>query len=170
MVVFGAVLTDETLSGHHEDDDRDGLDARAPSVVIGRIIAAKMATPPNKKLDAPATATEAGRPDLVIPIEVEPRKPRLAWQGMSRKEVAVVEPHSRRSADEHRGELRTGIDTKTVLLARRPGAPKHWFNGFIQASHSLDAEDFEALRRAFEGALRVERGLDDGARGRDAVG
>jgi HKD family nuclease len=66
------------------------------------------------------------------------------------------------------GELRTGIDTKAVLLARRPGAPKHWFNGFIQASHSLDGEDFEALRRAFEGALRVERGLGEDARGRDA--
>ncbi len=58
------------------------------------------------------------------------------------------------------GELRTGIDTKAVLLARRPDAPKHWFNGFVQSSHSLAAEDFEPLRAAFEEAVRVERGLE----------
>lgn len=57
------------------------------------------------------------------------------------------------------GELRSGIDTKAVLLTRRPDAPKHWFNGFIQSSHSLELEDFEALRGAFEIALREDQGL-----------
>lgn len=66
------------------------------------------------------------------------------------------------------GELRTGVDTKVVLLTRRPDAPKHWFNGFIQSSHSLGGEDFESLRAAFEAALRVERGMEEGARGHDA--
>lgn len=51
------------------------------------------------------------------------------------------------------GELRTGIPTKEILVARRPDAPKHWFNGFIQASHSLvpgldDREELLAARRA----------------------
>jgi HKD family nuclease len=59
------------------------------------------------------------------------------------------------------GELRTGINTKEALLVRRPGAPSHWFNGFIQSSHSLDAEDFGILHRYFEAALRLERGLED---------
>ncbi len=57
------------------------------------------------------------------------------------------------------GELRTGISTKEILVARRPDAPKRWFNGFIQASHSLDHGDFEALRAAFESAQRLEAGL-----------
>ena len=59
------------------------------------------------------------------------------------------------------GELRTGIPTKEILVARRPDAPKHWFNGFIQASHSLDHGDFEALRAAFESAQRLEAGLGE---------
>jgi hypothetical protein len=57
------------------------------------------------------------------------------------------------------GELRTGIPTKDILVARRSGAPKNWFNGFIQASHSLEHGDFEALRSAFESAQRLEAGL-----------
>ncbi len=61
------------------------------------------------------------------------------------------------------GEIRTGISTKEVLVARRPGAPKNWFHGFIQASHSLDHPDFEALRSAFESALRLEAGLGLGS-------
>lgn len=58
------------------------------------------------------------------------------------------------------GELRTGIDTKAALLSRRPNAPTRWFNGFIQSSHSLGADDFNILRRMFEVALREERGLE----------
>jgi hypothetical protein len=52
------------------------------------------------------------------------------------------------------------VDTKKVLTALRPGAPSHWFNGFIQQSHSLEARDFDALRRAFELELRAEQTLD----------
>jgi len=55
------------------------------------------------------------------------------------------------------GELRNGIPTKEVLVPLRKGAPAHWFHGFIQTSHALDAGDFQALQKAFEGALRVER-------------
>ncbi|WP_437730161.1 site-specific DNA-methyltransferase [Sorangium sp. So ce1335] len=41
--------------------------------------------------EAPA-APAAGRSDLTLAIEVEPRKPRLAWQGMDRRERAVSVP------------------------------------------------------------------------------
>lgn len=57
------------------------------------------------------------------------------------------------------GTLLNGIPTRSVLEPLRPGAPARWFNGFIQASHSLEPSDFEALRTAFEQALRLERRL-----------
>lgn len=57
------------------------------------------------------------------------------------------------------GELRVGVPTKAVLEPLRVGAAKNWFHGFIQASHSLDPGDFEALRAAFEAGLRADRGL-----------
>jgi HKD family nuclease len=57
------------------------------------------------------------------------------------------------------GELRVGIPTKAVLEPLHAGAAKNWFHGFIQASHSLDTADFDALRAAFEPALRADRGL-----------
>ncbi|HZF52532.1 MAG TPA: phospholipase D family protein [Polyangiaceae bacterium] len=57
------------------------------------------------------------------------------------------------------GELRTELPTRALLEPLRPRAPKNWFNGFIVASHSLSQEDFEALREAFEQALRKQCGL-----------
>lgn len=54
------------------------------------------------------------------------------------------------------GELRTGILTRAVLEPLRPAAPKNWFQGYIQASHSVEPTDFEAVRRAFEAAVREE--------------
>lgn len=56
-------------------------------------------------------------------------------------------------------ELRTGIPTKAILQPLRPGAPSHWFNGYIQQSHGAEPEDFEALRAAFEAAVRLESGV-----------
>ena len=56
------------------------------------------------------------------------------------------------------GELRTGISTRSVLEPLRPGAAKNWFQGYIQASHSVEPPDFEALRGAFEAAVREENG------------
>jgi HKD family nuclease len=55
------------------------------------------------------------------------------------------------------GELRNGIPTKEVLTPLRKGAPGHWFHGFIQQSHGLEVGDFDALRTAFEGAVRAEK-------------
>ena len=55
------------------------------------------------------------------------------------------------------GELRNGISTREVLVPLRPRAPRNWFHGFIQQSHELAPEDFEALRSQLEKAVRVER-------------
>ncbi|MDI1433239.1 hypothetical protein [Polyangium sorediatum] len=56
------------------------------------------------------------------------------------------------------GELGKEIRTRPILESLRPGAPKHWFNGFVQDSHTLSIEDFEALRGAFVSALAGEQG------------
>lgn len=58
------------------------------------------------------------------------------------------------------GELRTGISTREVLEPLRVGAPKNWFHGFIQSSHSLSPADFAALHGVFERVLRQEIGLN----------
>lgn len=54
------------------------------------------------------------------------------------------------------GELRTGVPTRAVLQPLRPGAPKNWFQGYIQSSHSVAATEFLALQTAFEAAVREE--------------
>jgi HKD family nuclease len=59
------------------------------------------------------------------------------------------------------GELSREIRTRPILEALRPGAAKHWFGGFVQASHSLSVEDFRALEGAFLGKMREELGLDN---------
>lgn len=57
-------------------------------------------------------------------------------------------------------ELRTAVPTREVLEPSRQGAPKNWFQGFIQASHALSAADFEMLRHSVEQAAREDAGLD----------
>jgi HKD family nuclease len=42
-------------------------------------------------------------------------------------------------------ELRTGISTREILQPLRVAAPKNWFHGFIQQSHTLSEDDFNAL-------------------------
>jgi HKD family nuclease len=54
-------------------------------------------------------------------------------------------------------ELAKEIRTRPILESLRPGAPKHWFNGFVQDSHLLSREDFEALRAAFVRSLVEEQ-------------
>jgi HKD family nuclease len=57
------------------------------------------------------------------------------------------------------GELRAGLRTRDVLAPLRPSAPRGWFSGFAQASHSLNAADFDALLVGFREALRLQNGL-----------
>lgn len=54
------------------------------------------------------------------------------------------------------GVLTHGMPTRALLERLRPDAPKHWFNGFIQRSHALGAEDFAALSREFHYRVRSE--------------
>lgn len=56
------------------------------------------------------------------------------------------------------GELRLGLRTKDVLRPLRSNPPTNWFQGYIIKSHELDMPDFEALRAAFERAVRGESG------------
>lgn len=58
------------------------------------------------------------------------------------------------------GRLHTGLPTKQLLTPLRRGAPKRWFNGFIQASHRLEDADYQALAAAFRGALRADAERD----------
>ncbi|HEY2993528.1 MAG TPA: phospholipase D-like domain-containing protein [Methylomirabilota bacterium] len=55
------------------------------------------------------------------------------------------------------GILSVGIPTRPILEPLRPGAAPNWFNGFIQQSHTLSEEDFQALRLEFEAALRRQQ-------------
>jgi HKD family nuclease len=57
------------------------------------------------------------------------------------------------------GELRTEISTRDILKPLRAKVAKNWYQGYVVASHTITPEDFEALRTAFEHALREECGL-----------
>ena len=89
----------------------------------------------------PSSAGDRGTPDRSVSLEVEPRKPRLAWQGMERKELAasvptqVVEIVRPGRAVERKGEL--------DLLARaareevRPENRLIWTNDNLVALQTL---------------------------------
>ena len=57
------------------------------------------------------------------------------------------------------GELKKEISTRAILEVLRKGAPKNWFNGFVQDSHRLTMVDFEALRAAFWRAFEKDHGI-----------
>lgn len=60
------------------------------------------------------------------------------------------------------GELRKEIGTRGILEILRKGAPKNWFNGFVQDSHRLTMIDFETLQSSFWRVLAKDRELDSG--------
>ena len=62
-------------------------DGREKAVFVARLLAA--ATPAGQPV--PQAAARAAD-DFTIEVSVEPRKPRIAWQGMDRKEAAVSVP------------------------------------------------------------------------------
>jgi hypothetical protein len=51
---------------------------------------AKKTTPEERQLETPPRVApqELAANDLALTLDVEPRKPRLAWQSMERKEMA----------------------------------------------------------------------------------
>lgn len=91
---------------------------------------------------APAEVNDSS--DLTLTLEVQPRKPRLAWQGMTRKEVATAVPtqvveivRPGRAID--RGEL-AGLETRTVEerdLSMVPPNRLIWTNDNLVALQTL---------------------------------
>ena len=101
------------------------------------------ALPPPTVMDASAPATEGA--GLEITLDVTPRKPRLAWQGMWRKEMAlpvptqVVEIVRPGRAVDRGGEL-AGIDTRTVEARDVTTLPPNrliWTNDNLVALQTL---------------------------------
>ncbi len=101
------------------------------------------ALPPPTMMDASTPATEGA--GLEITLDVTPRKPRLAWQGMWRKEMAlpvptqVVEIVRPGRAVDRGGEL-AGIDTRTVEARDVTTLPPNrliWTNDNLVALQTL---------------------------------
>ncbi len=101
------------------------------------------ALPPPTMADAAETASEGA--GLEITLDVTPRKPRLAWQGMWRKEMAlpvptqVVEIVRPGRAVDRGGEL-AGIDTRTVEARDVTALPPNrliWTNDNLVALQTL---------------------------------
>jgi adenine-specific DNA-methyltransferase len=104
-----AILEDRGRDDLKEICRRLGLDdgGREKADLIERILGgdAKPAPPaqtwigfpemgPSRAADGPGPPAPAmpSNGDLALTVEVEPRKPRLAWQGMARKEIATAVP------------------------------------------------------------------------------
>jgi DNA modification methylase len=81
--------------------------------------------------------------DLAITLDVEPRKPRLAWQGMERKEIAgavptqVVEIVRPGRAVERKGELDLAARAAARADAVRPENRLIWTNDNLVALQTL---------------------------------
>ena len=94
-------------------------------------------TPPTSPAASPAPPAS----DITINLEVEPRKPRLAWQGMERKELAgavptqVVEIVRPGRAVERKGELDLTARARDDLV--RPENRLIWTNDNLVALQTL---------------------------------
>jgi DNA modification methylase len=97
---------------------------------------AKTTTPPTASPPPPAS-------DLTVTLDVEPRKPRLAWQGMGRKELAgavptqVVEIVRPGRAVERKGELELGARAAARDELVRPENRLIWTNDNLVALQTL---------------------------------
>jgi len=96
---------------------------------------------PGPSMPGPAVA----RPDFALTLEVEPRKPRLAWQGMDRREVAVSVPTQvveivRPGRAIERGSQLAGMDTRTASARDAFALPPNrliWTNDNLVALRTL---------------------------------
>lgn len=90
-----------------------------------------------------ATPSEPRTSNLAITLDVEPRKPRLAWQGMERKELAgavptqVVEIVRPGRAVERKGELDLTARTAERYELVRPENRLIWTNDNLVALQTL---------------------------------
>lgn len=103
----------------------------------------------NNKINTPhsspptTTAAPPGASDLAITLDVEPRKPRLAWQGMERKELAgavptqVVEVVRPGRAVERKEELGLGARAVARGELARPENWLIWTNDNLVALQTL---------------------------------
>jgi adenine-specific DNA-methyltransferase len=128
-------------------------DGREKAVFVARLLSA--VTPPG--FPVPAAAPPAAN-DFTLELSVEPRKPRLAWQGMGRKEAVVSVPtqvveivRPGRARDQGDALLNTDIKTQTRSSAERDGTelpPNRliWTNDNLVALQTLLDERDPATR------------------------
>jgi len=102
---------------------------------------------PSRAADAaaPPPDSAASNGDAALTVEVEPRKPRLAWQGMSRKEIATAVPtqvveivRPGRAID--RGDELAGLATRQVTARDVTMLPPNrliWTNDNLVALQTL---------------------------------
>ena len=104
-------------------DEKERVGKAAPAMAAPQAWLAFPEVAPEASLQSALPAAQPAT-DLTLAIEVEPRKPRLAWQGMWRKEITtavrtqvleIVRPG--RAVD--RGTELAGLDTRQVT-AREP--------------------------------------------------
>ncbi len=112
-----------------------------PSAGSAKAVGAEAAGPSAVAPAAPAPAPER---DLTLAVEVEPRKPRLAWQGMDRRELAVSVPTQvveivwPGRAIRREGEL--SVDTRAVVQRDTTTLPPNrliWTNDNLVALQTL---------------------------------
>jgi len=99
---------------------------------------------PSSPAPPPTVPQNGHSTDRSITLDVEPRKPRLAWQGMARKEIATAVPtqvveivRPGRAVD--RGEL-SGLETRTVEARDVTTLPPNrliWTNDNLVALQTL---------------------------------
>jgi adenine-specific DNA-methyltransferase len=117
------------------------VDGRDKATFVARLLAA--VTPAGHA--APQAAPRAAD-DFTLELTVEPRKPRLAWQGMDRKEVAVAVPTQvveivRPGRARQRGDSLLDTDMKTAERRSVPpsGGPELPPNRLIWTNDNLVA-------------------------------
>jgi hypothetical protein len=125
---------------------------REKQSLVERILAAASGeaafiTLPPGMAEAPPVRREPERSPRTLSLEVEPRKPRLAWQGMDARELAVEVPtqvieivRPGRAVD--RGEL-AGLNTRYVTPRDAGALPPNrliWTNDNLVALQTLLAE------------------------------
>ncbi|MBI2900955.1 MAG: site-specific DNA-methyltransferase [Planctomycetes bacterium] len=109
---------------------------------------------------SPAAAPAKSTADLAITLDVEPRKPRLAWQGMERKELAgavptqVVEIVSPGRAVERKDELDLSSRSAARAEPARPENRLIWTNDNLVALQTLlDERDAKTKDYRYRGKV-----------------
>jgi adenine-specific DNA-methyltransferase len=137
------------------------VDGREKSVFVARLLAA--ATPIGKPV--PQAAPRAPD-DFTLELEVQPRKPRLAWQGMDRKEAVVSVPtqvveivRPGKARDHGDSLLKTDVKTTTRAVGEKeskalPPNRLIWTNDNLVALQTLlDERDPETREYRYRGKV-----------------